>query len=178
MTTDAPTAAARVELSADRYRLLVESMRDYAVFMLDPDGIIVSWNLGAELIKGYTADEIIGKHFSIFYPPDALARSWPEHELKVARAEGRYQEESWRIRKDGTRFWANVTITAMRSPDGTLIGFSKITRDLTDRKRHEEALRQSEERLRLFTECVKDYAIFMLVAEGYIVSWYAGAQHI
>src|SRR6185295_11259780 len=125
---------------------MVERTRDYAVFFLDPEGRILSWNLGAQRIKGYAAEEIIGRHFSIFYTQDAVDSRWPEHELKVATAEGRFEDEGWRVRKDGSRFWANVVITALRDDDGRLIGFSKITRDLSERRLHEEALRQSEER--------------------------------
>ncbi|HUG01397.1 MAG TPA: PAS domain-containing sensor histidine kinase [Longimicrobiales bacterium] len=116
------------------HRLLVESVRDYAIFVLDRTGHILTWNPGAQRLKGYTADEVIGRHFSIFYPRDAVERGHPVHELEIAEAEGRYEEEGWRIRKDGTRFWANVIITALRDDDGELIGYAKITRDLTDRR--------------------------------------------
>src|SRR5215510_2963225 len=145
-----------------RFRLLVDSIRDYAIFMLDTDGRVVTWNAGAERIKGYRADEIVGQHFSRFYPPDALASGLPEHELKIAAEVGRYEDEWWRIRKDGTRFWANVIITALRDDAGELVGFGKVTRDLTQRRIHEEALRLSEEKFRLLVEGVADYAIFML----------------
>src|SRR6185295_10216399 len=149
-----------LRLSEERFRLLVETVHDYAIFLLDPEGYITSWNAGAERLKLYKAGEIIGKHFSIFYPPEALARGWPEYELKMARAEGRFEDEGWRVRKDGTLFWANVLITALRDSSGELVGFSKITRDLTERRRHEEDLRHSEERFRLMVEAVQDYAIF------------------
>jgi PAS domain S-box-containing protein len=122
----------------DLFRLLVESVRDYAIFHLDPQGHIRSWNAGAQRIKGYAASEIIGKHFSIFYPPAEIRRGKPEYELRVAIDEGRYEEEGWRVRKDGTRFWASVVITALRMPDQTLVGFAKVTRDLTERKQAEE----------------------------------------
>lgn len=128
--------------SEEQFRLLVESVRDYAIFMLDPHGRVVTWNTGAGLIKGYSAPEIIGRHFSVFYPPDAVARDWPGHELRHAAAEGRFEDEGWRIRKDGTRFWANVVITALRAPDGRLLGFAKVTRDLTERRRSEEQERE------------------------------------
>lgn len=124
------------------FRLLVESVLDYAIFMLDPTGHIVSWNQGAQRIKGYTEQEIIGRHFSIFYTPADLARKHPTYELKIARERGRYEEEGWRIRKDGMRFWASVTITAVRDADGRLIGYGKVTRDLTERKRHEQRERE------------------------------------
>jgi PAS domain S-box-containing protein len=167
-----------LRLSEERFRLLVEGVPDYGIFMLDLRGHIASWNLGAERIKGYQADEIIGKHFSIFYPPDALARGLPQHELEVAARMGRFEDEGWRLRKDGTRFWANVVITALRDASGRHLGFSKITRDLTERRKQDEALRQSEERFRLMVESVTDYAIFMLDPGGYIASWNAGAQRI
>ena len=123
------------------HRLLVESVQDYAIFALDPAGYIISWNIGAERLKGYTVDEILGKHFSIFYPPEDLARGKPPWELEVATREGRLEDEGWRLRKDGTRFWANVIITALRSEDGQLVGFAKVTRDLTERRAaHERSL--------------------------------------
>jgi PAS domain S-box-containing protein len=160
------------------FQLVVEQTRDYAMFLLDPNGRIATWNQGARRIKGYEAHEIIGRHFSVFYPKEAVDSGWPEHEIKVATAEGRFEDEGWRIRKDGSRFWADVIITALRDEDGSLLGFSKITRDLTDRKLHEEALRQSEERFRLLVEGVSDYAIFMLDPEGLISSWNLGAERI
>jgi PAS domain S-box-containing protein len=143
-----PAARIAEELrqSEERFRLMVESIRDYAIFMLDPEGHIVTWNRGAERIKGYKAAEIIGQHFSRFYPPDALARGWPQYELKVARAEGRFEEEGWRVRKDGSRFWANIVITALFGREGELRGFAKVTRDLTERKRIEE-LEQTGKRM-------------------------------
>src|SRR5436190_2489779 len=161
-----------------RFRLLVESVVDYAIFMLAPDGTILTWNSGAEKLKGYAPAEIIGRSFEIFYPPDAIARRWPQHELEVAVATGRYEEEGWRLRKDGSRFWASVTITALRGPDGRLEGFVKVTRDLTEKRLREEALRQSEEQFRLLLESVKDYAIFMLDPEGTILTWNSGAEAI
>jgi PAS domain S-box-containing protein len=127
---------------ADLLRLLVEGAKDYAIFLLDPDGRVASWNPGAERIKGYRAEEIIGQHFSRFYPQEALDRGWPDYELRVARAEGRFEDEGWRLRKDGSRFWANVVITALRDQAGNLRGFSKITRDMTERKRAEESARR------------------------------------
>jgi PAS domain S-box-containing protein len=126
----------------ERFRLLVEGVKEYAIFMLDPHGHIVTWNSGAERIKGYTADEIIGQHFSKFYPPAALKSGHPQHELDQAAAAGKYEEEGWRLRKDGSRFWANVVITALRNEDGTLRGFAKVTRDMTEQKRAEENARR------------------------------------
>jgi len=164
--------------SEERFRLLVEGVIDYAIFILDRGGHISTWNAGAERIKGYRAHEIIGKHFSIFYPPEAVTRGVPAHELEVAQREGRLEDEGWRLRKDGTPFWANVVITVLRDDSGRHLGFSKVTRDLTDRRRQEEALRHSEERFRLMVESVRDYAIFMLDPGGYITSWNAGAERI
>lgn len=161
-----------------RFRLLVQSIRDYAIFMLDPQGYVLTWNAGAERIKGYTAEQIIGQHFSKFYPPDTVARGHPDYELRVAADTGRFEEEGWRVRRDGTLFWANVVITALRDASGRLCGFGKVTRDLTGRREQEESLRQSEERFRLLVEGVSDYAIFVLDANGYIATWNSGAQRI
>jgi PAS domain S-box-containing protein len=164
--------------SEGRFKLLVQSIRDYAIFMLDPSGRVLTWNAGAERFKGYRADEIIGQHFSVFYPADARQKRWPEHELRVAIETGVFEDEGWRVRKDGSLFWANVVITAMRDTDGELVGFAKVTRDLTQRRNHEEELRRSEERFRLLVEGVKDCAIFMLDANGRIVTWNVGAERI
>src|SRR4051812_42053258 len=157
---------------------MVEGVKDYAIFMLDAGGHVITWNEGARRIKGYEAHEIIGQHFSRFSPQEAVARGWPDHELKVAAAEGRFEDEGWRLRKDGTRFWANVIITRMADRNGQLLGFSKVTRDLTERRAQEEELRQSEERFRLMVEGVKDYAIFMLDPDGRVSSWNQGAERI
>jgi formate hydrogenlyase transcriptional activator len=138
--TDRKQAETALRRSEERFRLLVEGARDYAIFMLDPEGRVATWNSGAERIKGYRADEILGRHFSVFYPHDCVDRGKPQHELEVAAAEGRFEDEGWRIRKDGSRFWANVIITALRGKDDQLIGFSKVTRDFTDRKSAEESL--------------------------------------
>ena len=164
--------------SEERFKLLVESVRDYAIFMLDPQGHILTWNAGAERFKGYRADEIIGQHFSVFYPDEARQQRWPEHELEVAKETGVFEDEGWRVRKDGSLFWANVVITAMRNADGELLGFAKVTRDLTQRRAHEEELRRSEERFRLLVEGVRDYAIFMLDANGRVATWNVGAERI
>jgi PAS domain S-box-containing protein len=130
-----------LQQSEEGFRLLVEGVKDYAIFLLDPEGHVVSWNAGAECIKGYRAEEIIGQHFARFYTKEAVEEGWPEHELKVARTEGRFEEEGWRVRKDGSRFWAGVVITALRDEAGNLKGFSKISRDLTGRRRAEDKFR-------------------------------------
>src|SRR5947209_2753550 len=160
------------------YQRMVEQSRDYALFILDPSGRIMSWNLGAERLKGYAADEIIGRHFSTFYTREAVDSGWPAHELQLATVEGRFEDEGWRVRKDGSRFWANVIITALRDEEGKLLGFSKITRDLSERRLHEDALRQSEQRFRLLVDAVQDYAIYMVDPEGIVSSWNSGAQRI
>jgi PAS domain S-box-containing protein len=160
------------------YSMLVQAIEDYAIFLLDATGHIVSWNVGAQKLKGYTAQEIIGQHFSRFYTQEAVARGWPTYELQQASLTGRFEDEGWRVRKDGTMFWSNVVITAIRNQAGVLTGFAKITRDLTAQREYMEALRQSEERFRLLVDCVKDYAIFMLDPQGYVVSWNAGAARI
>jgi PAS domain S-box-containing protein len=164
--------------TGDLYRLLVESVDDYAIFALDPNGDILSWNAGAQRIKGYTADEAIGKHFSIFYPPEKIKAGFPQFELREAARVGRFEDEGWRIRKDGSRFWANVVITALRDPGGNLVGYAKVTRDLSQRRLAEEALRESEERFRLLIQGVRDYAIFMVDPTGIITTWNAGAERI
>jgi PAS domain S-box-containing protein len=144
--------------TTNRYELLVQSVTDYAIYMLDPTGVITSWNAGAERFKGYTADEIIGRHFSAFYTEEDLRKEIPKIGLSTATETGRFEAEGWRVRKDGTRFWANVVIDRIASASGELIGFAKVTRDLTQRKLAEEELRRSEERFRLLLQSVTDYA--------------------
>ena len=134
----------KLRRSEERFRLLVDTVQDYAIFMLTPAGIIASWNAGAERIKGFQAEEIIGQHFSRFYLPEDLARGKPQMELEEATVKGRYTDEGWRARQDGSRFWASIVVTALRDGQGKLIGFSKITRDLTERKQSEEALRTAQ----------------------------------
>ncbi len=158
--------------------LLVEAVEDYAIFLLSPTGEIRSWNRGASRILGYSPEEAIGQHFSRFYTEEELAEQKPARELSTAAAEGRVEDEGWRVRKDGTHFWANTVITALRDQSGELRGFTKVTRDLTTRRAVEERLRHNEEMFRLLVESVKDYAIFMLDPGGHIISWNAGAQRI
>jgi PAS domain S-box-containing protein len=165
-------------LDTDAFRLLVERTTEYAIIMLDPSGVIMTWNAGAHRLHGYRPEEIIGRHFSLFYPPEAIATRWPERELEMAERDGRFEDEGWRVRKDGSMFWANVVLTAIRDKDGVLRGFGKVSRDLTERRAAEQNLRESEERLRLLIESSLDYAIFMLTPSGHIASWNAGAQRI
>src|SRR6187200_401118 len=147
MTERARTDEAFLRESELRLRLLIESIKDYAIFMLDPDGTVASWNPGAERIKGYREEEILGQHFSTFYPSEDIAAGKCELELAVARETGRFEDEAWRLRKDGTRFWANVVISAVRDASGQLVGFAKVTRDLTERRQveRERAARMAAE---------------------------------
>ncbi|HEV7819531.1 MAG TPA: PAS domain S-box protein, partial [Burkholderiales bacterium] len=160
------------------FRLMADRVQDYAIFLLDLEGRVSSWNAGARAIKQYAPAEIIGRHFSVFYTPADIARNWPTYELKRAMTEGRFEDEGWRVRKDGSRFWANVIITALRDDKGVLQAYSKITRDLTERRRQEETLRQSEEQFRLLVEGLQDYAMFMLDPSGTVASWNAGARRV
>lgn len=161
-----------------RFQLLVDAVTDYAIYMLDPKGIVSSWNAGAQRFKGYKQDEILGEHFSRFYTDEDKATELPRRALETAAREGKFEAEGWRLRKDGTRFWAHVVIDPIRDAQGSLIGFTKITRDLTERKRTQEALRESEERFRLLVQGVTDYAIYMLDPQGHVTNWNAGAQRI
>jgi len=175
-TPTTPDPSQHLIASKHRIELLVEAVTDYAIFMLDPKGFVETWNPGAQRSKGYTASEIIGKHFSVFYPPEDIATGKPGRELKQAIEVGRFEEEGWRIRKDGSRFWANVVITPVYNESRVLQGFAKVTRDFTERRKADLTLRQSEERFRLLVQAVKDYAIFMLDPKGNVVSWNEGAQ--
>jgi PAS domain S-box-containing protein len=161
-----------------RYRLMVDSITDYAIYMLDTSGTVISWNAGAQRFKGYTADEIIGQHFSIFYPDEDRAAGLPQRALDTAMREGRFEAEAWRVRKDGSRFWAHVVLDPVRDESGTLTGFAKITRDLTARMLAQEELRRSEEQFRRLVLSVTDYAIYMLDPDGRVASWNAGAAKI
>ena len=158
------------------YRRLVESVSDYAIYMLDPEGRVSSWNAGAQRFKGYRADEIIGLNFERFYTSEDRAAGRPRRALAISASEGRFEDRGWRVRKDGTRFRAHVVIDPVRGEGGGIVGFAKITRDVSDVYAQEEALRQSEQRFRLLVSGITDYAIYMLDLEGRISSWNAGAE--
>ena len=164
--------------SEERLRLLVGQVVDYAIIALDPQGIIETWNLGAERVKGYTADEAVGRSFVMFYPDEDRRAGLPMKLLTEAREQGRVEHTGWRLRKDGTRFWGDVIITALHDDDGNLTGYAKVTRDLTEPHALEEALRSSEERLRLLVGQVADYAIIALDPQGIIETWNLGAERV
>ena len=159
-------------------RLLLESVQDYAIFTLDAEGRVTSWNEGARRLKGYSAEEIIGQPVHRFYLPEDVAAGKPEQEMATALSTGQSEDESWRLRKDGTRFWVNEIMTPLRADDGTHLGFTKVSRDLTERKLAQEAMRLSEERLRLTMESINDYAIFTQDEAGTIVDWNSGAEQV
>jgi PAS domain S-box-containing protein len=161
-----------------RYRLLVDAITDYAIYMLDLDGRVTSWNAGAQRFMGYEAAAIIGEHFSRFYTDEDRAQGLPARALRSAVDEGRFENEGWRVRGDGTRFWAHVLIDPIRTPDGALVGYAKVTRDLTERRNAEETLRRSEQEFRLLVQGVTDYAIYMLSPDGRVSNWNPGAQRI
>ena len=156
----------------------MDSVEDYAIVLLDPAGNVVTWNVGAERIKGYSESDIVGRHCSLFYPEAVRRAGKCEYELGTAARQGRFEDEGWRVRSDGTPFWANVVITALRDSQGKHIGFAQVTRDLSERRRGEEALRQSEERFRLLVDNVTDHAIYMLDASGKVMTWNSGAERI
>ncbi len=174
-----PLSQSEAPLTEDsRYRLLVEAVTDYAIYMLDPRGIVTSWNPGAERFKGYVSSEIIGQHFSVFYTEDDRKKNIPRKALETAIREGRFESEGWRVRKDGTRFWAHVVIDPIRTPLGEIAGFAKITRDLGERRQAAEFLRRTEEQFRRLIQSVTDYSIQMLDSAGRIANWNAGAQKL
>lgn len=161
-----------------RYRLLLDAVTDYAIYMLDSEGMVTSWNTGAERFKGYRPHEIIGEHFSRFYTEEDRATGFPQRALDTAAREGKFEGEGWRVRNDGARFWAHVVIDPIRGSNGELLGYAKVTRDLTERKASEDALRRSQEQFRILVQGVTDYAIYMLDPKGNVVSWNAGAERI
>jgi PAS domain S-box-containing protein len=161
-----------------RFRMLVDAVTDYAIYMLDPDGTITTWNPGARRFKGYEESEIIGENFSRFYTEEDRKAGLPQRALETAAREGKFENEGWRVRKDGSQFWALVVIDPIRDSTGKLVGFAKITRDLTERRQAELTLRESEEQFRLLVQSVTDYAIYLLSREGYVSSWNSGAQRI
>ncbi|PPK39892.1 hybrid sensor histidine kinase/response regulator [Pseudomonas laurylsulfatiphila] len=161
-----------------RFRLLIDAVIDYAIYMIDPDGVITSWNAGARRFKGYEEAEILGEHFSRFYTDEDRRAGLPQRTLDTALDEGRFEGEGWQVRKDGTHFWSHVVIDPIFDPSGTLLGFAKITRDLTDRRVAEEILKQSEQQFRLLVQSVTDYAIYMLSPDGRVSNWNLGAQRI
>lgn len=177
MNTDKREVQTRVT-DAQRFELLVTSVKDYAIYMLDRDGYVASWNAGAQRFKGYTASEIIGRHFSEFYTAEDRASGVPANALRTAIEQGKFEDEGWRVRKDGTCFWASVVVDPIRDASGELVGFAKITRDISERKQVQEALRKSEEQLRLLIQGVTDYAIYMLSPSGDVSSWNSGAARI
>jgi PAS domain S-box-containing protein len=162
----------------DPFKLLVQSIVDYAIYMLNPDGVVTSWNSGAERIKGFQTDEIIGKHFSTFYTPEDREAGVPGRVLQMARTEGKFEGEGWRVRKDGSRFWASVVIDRINDENGALVGFAKITRDMTENRKNQQALLEAERRFRILVQGVTDYAIYMLDSEGRVTNWNAGAERI
>ncbi len=175
MTDESELAPAAIT-GDERYRLLVEAVTDYAIYMLDPRGIVASWNRGAQRFKGYREDEIIGQHFSRFYTDEDRATGLPDRALRTAEREGRFEQEGWRVRKDGTLMWAHVVIDPIVNDAGRLVGYAKTTRDLSERRTAQEALRRSEERFKLLVQGVHDYAIYMLDPQGHVANWNTGAQ--
>src|SRR5687768_12429578 len=165
-------------MTEQRFQLLIDSVTDYAIYMLDPDGVVISWNAGARRFKGYEAHEIIGENFARFFGSEDRAAGLPRLALETAAREGRFEAEGWRYRKDGTRFWANAVIDPIRDEKGALVGFAKVTRDITERKEAEERLQASERRFRMLVQGVTDYAIYMLDTEGRVTNWNAGAEAI
>ncbi len=158
--------------------MLIDSITDYAVYLLDVNGIVSSWSPGAQKSMGYSAVEIIGQHFSAFYRQGDRASGLPELALKTAVTQGRFEAEGWRVRKDGTEYWTHVVIDPVRGADGSVVGFAKITRDLTERQSAQQALKSSEEQFRILVQSVADYAIYMLDTKGFVTSWNLGAERI
>ena len=173
-----PTQPKKVMSDERRYQYLITGINDYAIYMLDPQGHVSSWNAGANRFKGYVAQEILGQHFSRFYTDEDRASGLPTYALKTALEQGKFESEGWRVRKDGSRFWAHVVIDPIYNEDGVLLGYAKVTRDVTERKKAEDKLRESEQRFRLLVQGVTDYAIYMLSPEGTVTNWNSGAERI
>src|SRR5690348_13524892 len=164
--------------SERQFRLLVQAVKDCAIYMLDPSGVIVNWNSGAERLKGYSAGEIVGQHFSKFYTREDRMAGLPARVLETARREGHYEAEGWRVRKDGGRFWAAVEVDAIRDENNQLVGFAKVTRDITERQVAQQTLRETARQFRTLIGGVTDYALFMLDPNGLVVNWNPGAERI
>ena len=175
---DLPGTEEETLLDEERYRLLVEAITDYAIYMLDPDGRITSWNPGAQRFKGYQARDIMGDHFSRFYTEEDKRDGLPERALRTAAAEGRFENEGWRIRKDGTRFWAHVIVDPIWNSAGKLLGYAKVTRDLTERRNAEAEIKRNRDQFEMLVQGVTDYALYMLDSAGHVTSWNAGARRI
>ena len=171
-------ASKRAFIESEYFRLMVQSVNDYAIYMLSPDGVVISWNNGAQRFKGYAEEEIIGQHFSRFYRSEDRDKGLPANALKAARENGKFEDEGWRVRKDGSHFWASVVVDPVYDDAGTLVGFAKITRDITDRKKAADSLHASEERFRILVQGVTDYAIYMLSPVGIVTNWNEGARRI
>ncbi len=176
MPQENPLTAQAIE--AERFRHFIVSVTDYAIYTLSPEGVVITWNAGAQRFKGYREDEIVGRHFSVFYTAEEQARGRPLHALDLARNSGKFEDEGWRVRKDGTRFWASVVLDPIWDDAGELLGFTKITRDITAQRAAQEELHASEERFRLLVQGVTDYAIYMLSPEGEVTNWNEGARRI
>ena len=173
-----PTDPVNFQTDAERFRLLVDAVTDYAIYMLGRDGKVITWNTGAERLKGYKAGEIVGQHFRRFFTPEDQQRNLPAQILEVAAANGRHETEGWRIRSDGSKFWALAVVHKVRDKTGRHIGFAKVTRDITERRAAQEALLQSERRFRILVQSITDYAIYMLDPSGIITNWNVGAERI
>ena len=176
--TRVPPPASSDASDASRFQLLVQGVTDYALYMLSAEGVVTSWNAGAERMKGYTPDEIIGRHFSQFFTGEDRDAGLPQKALAEARQVGRFESEGWRVRKDGTRFWVSAVLDAIHDEAGAFVGFAKITRDLTERHAAQRALADSERHFRMLVQGVTDYAIYLLDPSGIVTNWNAGAERI
>jgi PAS domain S-box-containing protein len=173
-----PSEAAGFEADASRLHLLVDAITEYAIYMLNPDGLVASWNAGAERLKGYSAAEIIGQPYERFFSREDQQRNLPAHILATATEAGRHESEGWRVRKDGTRFWGSAILHTVQDKAGRHIGFAQVTRDITQRKATQDTLLESERRFRILVQGVTDYAIYMIDPSGIITNWNTGAERI